>query len=355
MGTRGLRQWGKFLTVAAVAIASLGTAGLAQSAGYQQTNLVSDQAGVATFTDPLLVNSWGVIVRSANLLEVANAETGTSTFYHPDGSPAPSAAKPLVVVIPGAEDGGEPTGLVSNTTSDFVISQGGRSASASVLFASEDGTISGWNPAVNQTEAVIVVNNSDAEAVYKGLAIGSNGAANFLFAANFRGAVVEIYDGGFHFVRSFTDAKLPAGFAPFNIWNIGGRLYVMFAKQDPENTEEDLPGPGNGFVDVFDTAGTLVRRLISGGPLNSPWGLALAPATFGQFSNALLVGNFGDGWINAFVARNGAFLGSLRNVKGAPIAIDGLWGLDFLGSDLYFAAGPDDETHGLFGKIVVAH
>ncbi len=228
------------------------------------------------------------------------------------------------------------------------------------IFDTEDGTISGWNPNfTDRSHAVLAVDRSNVGkgAVYKGLAIGSNSSGTFIFATNFRFGTVEMFDSSFKLVRSFTDHLLPQSYAPFGIQNIGGNLYVTFAKQNAAK-HDDVAGPGHGFVDVFDTNGNLLRRLIAHGSLNSPWGLALAPANFGQFSNDLLVGNFGDGHINVFDPNTGAALGSLQIGGVIPIQIDGLWSLQF-GNDaaagpsneLFFTAGIDGEAHGLFGDI----
>ena len=245
-----------------------------------------------------------------------------------------------------------------------MVSKGGNSGPSLFIFTAEDGTLSGWNPKVDLTNAILTVDNSASGAVYKGLALGSSGSQNFLFATNFNAGVVDVYDANFHWVRSFTDKKLAhtcplSGqcYAPFGIRNIGGLLYVTFALQKPDK-HDDMAGPGHGFVDVFNTNGHLLKRLIAHGALNSPWGLALAPSDFGRFSHALLVGNFGNGWSNAFDPDSGAFLGSLKDKHGNPIAIDGLWALTFGNGaragetdTLFFTAGPNEESHGLFGSI----
>jgi uncharacterized protein (TIGR03118 family) len=252
-----------------------------------------------------------------------------------------------------------------------VITENSSSAASLFLFATEDGTISGWNFQVDPTHAILEVDNSSPGgvdgsplgAIYKGLASGSNDSDNFIYATNFRDGVVEMYDGKFNFVKSFTDPSITPdasspGFAPFGIRNINGQLFVTFALQDADR-EDDVAGAGNGFVDIFDTNGTFIKRFASQGTLNSPWGLALAPANFGKFSNALLVGNFGDGRINAFDSSTGAFLGQLQDNQGQPISIEGLWTLTFGNgglagqtNDLFFSAGIDDENHGLFGRIM---
>ncbi len=265
-------------------------------------------------------------------------------------SPSPTAATEV-----DGSDGGTPTGTVFNAI-------GGEFNGDRFLFATEDGTIAGWNPAVNFTRARIEVNRSTVGlgAVYKGLAIGNNGVADHIYASNFRFGTIEVFDTSYTMVAlsgSFTDPGIPVGFAPFNIQNLGGVLYVTYAMQKPDK-HDDQSGPGFGFVDTYDLNGQLLRRVASGGALNSPWGLAIAPATFGNFHGNLLVGNFGDGRINAFAA-DGSFRGQLKSETNAPIQIDGLWGLRFgngaLGAStntLYFAAGINDEQDGLFGSIV---
>jgi uncharacterized protein (TIGR03118 family) len=353
--------------ISAVLFAPPVAAGAQAGGSYAQRNLVSDLAGVARFQDPNLVNSWGLSHSPTGPWEVSDNGTGLATSYKGNGMGVP----PVVFIpAPGGGPGGAPTGNVFNPTSGFVISQGGVSGPAQFLFATEDGTISGWNPAVDPAHALIAVDRSGVRqgkflgAVYKGLALGQDGPAGFLFATDFRFGVVEQFDAGFHLVRSFTDPVLASDcplrgqcFAPFGIQNIGGDLFVSFALQNKAH-HDDVAGVGNGFVDVFDTSGTLLRRFASGGALNSPWGLALAPAGFGAFSTDLLVGNFGDGRISAFDPATGAFLGQLQDPSGHPITINGLWGLAFgnggLAGDpttLFFAAGLNDEADGLFGTL----
>jgi len=342
-------------------------AGAQAGGSYVQRNLVSDLPNIARFQDPNLVNAWGLSHSPAGAWQVSDNGTGLATSYKGNGMGVP----PVVTIpLPGGGPGGAPTGNVFNPTSGFAVSQAGVSGPAQFLFATEDGTIAGWNPAVDPTHALIAVDRSRVRqgkflgAVYKGLALGQDGPASFLFATDFRFAVVEQFDAGFHLVRSFTDPVLAADcplpgqcFAPFGIQNIGGRLFVSFALQNQAH-HDDVAGAGNGFVDVFDTSGTLIRRFAAGGALNSPWGLALAPAGFGTFSNDLLAGNFGDGRVSAFAPATGAFLGQLRDPHGRPITINGLWGLAFgnggLAGDtttLFFASGLNDEADGLFGTI----
>ena len=342
--------------------------GPAAAKGYEQTNLVSDIAGLALFTDPNVVNPWGIAFGPTGLLWVANAGTGVSTVYERDGSPTG-----LVVTIPpppGVATPSAPTGMVFNPTSDFMVSMDSNSGPARFIFVTEEGTISGWNPTVNPTAAVPKVDNSAAFAGYKGLALAATSGGSFIYAANFYSGMVDMFDGSWAPVRSFTDPALTAqGYAPFGIAKIGEVLFVSFARQDAA-LRDDVPGPGNGFVDIFDTAGNLVRQFAAHEPLNSPWGMVMAPGNFGAFSGMLLVGNFGDGRINAFDPSSGMALGPLEDQQGQPIEIEGLWGLEFpppriapgwvmlmpksepqVPALLYFAAGIDDEAHGLVGTL----
>jgi uncharacterized protein (TIGR03118 family) len=323
---------------------------------HLQTNLVSDVPGVASQTDSNLANPWGIASSATSPFWVADNHTGLSTLYNTSGTP-----QSLVVTVPPAAGGtqGSPTGIVFNGSTDFQVSAG---SPARFIFATEDGTISGW---ASGTAAILKVDKSASEAIYKGLAIGNNGTSNFLYAANFHENKIDVFDAAFASATlggSFGDPTIPAGYAPFNIQNIGGVLYVTYALQDAD-AEDDVPGLGHGFINKFDLNGNFIARFASRGTLNSPWGMAVAPAGFGGFANALLVGNFGDGRINAFNPATGAFLGQLADDSGGQaISIEGLWGLKFgnggNGGDantLYFAAGiagPDElEDHGLFGSI----
>ncbi len=327
---------------------------------YTRVNLVSDIAGVARFTDPNLVNPWGLAFGPTSPFWVADNNGNVATLYNGRGQGFP-VGTPLVVAIPtpSSPTGGAPTGIVFNGTGDFVITAGSKSGSSLFIFATEDGTILGWSPAVNLTSAVIAVNNSGSGAVYKGLATGSTAKGNFIYATNFHAGMVEMYDKNFTLVNSFTDTTVDPNFAPFGIQNIGGKLYVTFALQKLPDKHDDQSGPGNGFVDVFNTDGTFVRRFASHGTLNSPWGLALAPDEFGRFSDRLLVGNFGDGRINAFDVTSGNFDAQLIDPEGNPLTINGLWALQFGNGapnggsrhKLFFTAGIADESHGLFGFI----
>jgi uncharacterized protein (TIGR03118 family) len=319
---------------------------------FVQTNLIADTAGVAAHTDPNVVNPWGISFGPSGPFWLSDNGTGVSSLN--DGS---GGNIPLVVNIPPLAPHSHPTGTVYNgNTSEFLVSGAGSPSSASFLFATEEGTISGWNGVGN---AIQGVDSSGSGAVYKGLAIARQGNNDFLYATDFHNGRIDVFDKTFAQQSiTFTDPNLPAGFAPFGIQNINGTLFVTYAKQLAPGNSDDDPGPGNGFVDEFRPDGSFVKRLVSNGVLNSPWGLALAPAGFGPFGGALLVGNFGDGTINAFDPATGTSLGSLQDASGQTIHIDGLWGIAFgngagagSASTLYFTAGPGDETHGLFGSL----
>jgi len=332
----------------------------APSRFYEQHNLVSDGAVPADLVDPVLVNAWGLVASATSPWWVADNATGFSTLYNGNTG----AKIGLTVSVPGA-----PTGIVFNGGAGFVVANGAAQGPARFIFASEDGTISGWNPAVppppTSTHAQVAVDNSASGAVYKGLAIAVTSVGDRLYATNFHAGTVDVFDASFHAVPGgFTDPDLPAGYAPFGIRALGGVIYVTYALQDADK-HDDVAGVGHGFVNAFDTDGHLLRRVASRGRLNSPWGLAVAPADFGQFGGNLLVGNFGDGRINAFDLQrfegNGELQerGQLHAADGAPVAIDGLWALAFGNgagagptNALFFTAGPFDEEHGLFGKVV---
>ena len=346
----------KLTLVATAVLAVVGFAGTAAAQHYSVTNLVSDVPGAAANTDPNLVNPWGISFSATSPFWIADNGTGLSTLYGATGAPVA-----LVVTIPtpmGGTPPSKPTGTVFNNTTDFIVSGNGVSALPAFLFATEDGTISGWSPAIDRNNAILAVDNSGLGAIYKGLAIATTKQGkNFIYVTNFHDGYVEMYDGKFQLVKQFTDYRLPDGYAPFGIQTINGKLYVTFAKQDDEK-EDDVAGRGFGFVDVFDLDGDHAHRLVSRGRLNAPWGLALAPAGFGKFSGDLLVGNFGDGRIHAYGHHSGNFHGTLRMKHHIPIAIDGLWAIAFGNgaaagptNALFFTAGPDDESHGLFGEI----
>ena len=352
------------ITRSATALAlafALGSASLiAQhgSTGYVQHNLVSDGSVAADHTDANLVNAWGVAFNPFGFAWVANNHTGTSTLYDGDGNP-----QSLVVSIPTptAHAGGSPTGIVFNASSGFIVSGASASGPSRFLFATEDGVIAGWAPSADGTHAIMAVDNSPANSIYKGLALSAGGSGQMLYASDFHNAKVDVFDATFAPVTlaagAFTDPGIPAGFAPFGIQAIGGDIYVTYAMQDAD-AEDDVHGRGLGYVDVYDPNGALIRRVASRGELNAPWGVALAPAGFGTYSNDLLIGNFGDGRINVFDLKNGTPAGELRGADNRPIEIDGLWGLAFGNglanqpvNTLFFAAGPNDEANGLYGRI----
>jgi len=329
---------------------------------YSLTNLQSDIPGLAAHVDPNLVNPWGMAANSSgSVIWVSDNGTGVSTLYQQDGT-----ALSLIVTIPTSarnKDGGNPTGVVFNSTTSFNVTLNGNSAPARFIFVSEDGSISGWNPALNpndQAHAIAIAvdngtNLGSKRAIYKGATLGVTGVTpnlhNFLYVTNFHTARVETYDENFQQVNpnGFIDPNLPAGYAPFGIRNFGGQIFVTYALQDAKG-EDDVAGPGNGFVNVFDTSGNFVKRLISNGKLNAPWGLALV-------DGELWIGNFGDGTINNYNPANGTFLETISRANGDPVQIDGLWDLLPLvppgttTTRVYFTAGIADEAHGLFGFI----
>lgn len=335
--------------------------------GYYQHNLVSDQQGVADFTDPNLVNGWGLATTATSPFWVCDAGTGLSTVYPVSNTPGSALGTPasLKPTIPGAGGaaGGACTGIVANTSSSsFMFSAPGSTTQhpASFIFATLNGTISAWANAADSAHAVLIVDNS-AKAVYTGLAI-STSPTSLLYAANFKAGAIEVFDTNFKPIvlsGTFADPDVPSGYAPYNIWNLSGQLYVTYAQQDSAHVNS-VPGAGSGYVSVFDQNGKLLQHLIARGPLNAPWGVAVAPAApaFGKYSNSLLVGNFGDGLINAFDISSGMYLGTLQDANGANIVISGLWAL-LVGNggnggdknSVYFAAGPAYQTHGLFGSI----
>jgi len=330
-------------------------------------NLVTDTAGGGGATvDPNLVNPWGIVFGAGKPVWTSNNHSQTSTLYDGNGVRTP-AANPLVVQLPpdATNNDFDPTGIVYNSsTTDFAVTAGGKTGVALFIFDGEDGMIGGWAPAVSTAVVAIAYTATDG-ASYKGLAIANNGTANFLYAADFANNKVDMFDKTFTKQPAngrFVDPTLPAGYAPFGIQAIangpGGaaQIYVTYAKQGTGG--DNASGAGLGLVDIYDANGTFVKHLIpTGGWLNAPWGLALAPASWGTLSNALLVGNFGDGKINAFDPATGVFLGTLTTASG-PFQSPGLWGIAFGNgaanqptNTLYFAAGPNDEANGVYGRV----
>ena len=335
------------------------TTAFASNGVFQQHNLVSDGFVAADHMDANLVNAWGIAFNPNGFVWVANADSGTSTLYDGAGNP-----QSLVVQIPtpDADSGGNPTGIVYNGSSGFTVTKAGVTGPSRFLFATEQGLIAGWAPSVDGTHAVVAVNTSDTSgAIFKGLALSGNGDGQLLYATDFHNGVVDVFDA--HFapvtlpVNAFVDDRLPFGFAPFGIQAIGGAIYVTFAKQDADK-EDEVAGQGFGVVDVFDPNGRLLQRVATRGALNAPWGIALAPAGFGRLGGALLIANFGDGHINAYDPITNTPLGSLRGANHRLIEIPGLWGIAFGNGlsgqsvdSLFFTAGPDDEDHGLYGRL----
>ncbi len=344
---------------------------------FTRTDLVSDTSG-ASVQDPNLVNPWGLSRSSTSPWWVANNGTGTSTLYTGTGQIIPINGNGIVTIPPpnGAPAGtiATPSGTVFNGSADFVLPKPNGKA-AVFIFVTEDGTISGWN---GGPSAVLAVDNSDKGssngAVYKGVTTAEINGKRYLYVSNFRSGHVEVYDSNFHRVHLSDDAfqpngdgdkdddetsgdHIPRGFAPFNIQNIGGSLFVTYAKQDAQK-HDDEAGAGNGFVEIYTPSGTHIQHLQHGPWLNSPWGVVWTPRDFGKFSNTILVGNFGSGWIAAFNGFTYRFLGFVRNPDDTVLTIDGLWALAFgngaaagPSTTLYFSAGSDHESHGLFGTL----
>jgi uncharacterized protein (TIGR03118 family) len=352
-----LRGWFRCVlafTAAVLVAAGSGASASAAANSYTATNLVSDVPGLAVHVDPDLVNAWGLTSLPTSPWWVADNGTDVSTLYRADGSKVP-----LTVQVPSA-----PTGAVSNTGPHFVVTSGTSSGPALFIFATEEGKILGWNPNVSLTQAQVAVDHSGLGAVYKGLAIASTPTGDFLYATDFHNGRVDVFDGNFQQVNApgaFVDPKIPAGYAPFGIQNLNGTIVVTYAKQDADR-HDDVAGQGHGFVDRFDMSGIFLGRVATHGQLNSPWGIAMAPAGFGGFAGDLLVGNFGDGQISAFAPQpDGTFelVGQLRTSNHQVVTIDGLWSLQFGKgatnngpiTTLFFTAGPDGESHGLFGTI----
>ena len=327
---------------------------------YKQTNLVSDGAVAAQTTDPQLKNPWGIAGFPGGPFWIADNGMGVSTLYDGHGDIVPLTVK---IPPPQGSPGGtsaSPTGIVWNPNSQAFLLMAQPQLASLFIFATEDGTISAWNPTVDRNNAVLKVDNSEGGngAVYKGLALATNSQGVFLYATNFRAATIDVFDSKFQPARldgAFRDPRIPAGYAPFGIALIDGNLFVTYAVQDAAK-HDDVAGAGHGFVDVFDTDGHLVTRFASRGALNSPWGIARAPLNFGLFGTRILIGNFGDGRISGYTS-SGEFRGQLHNVQGHPVQIDGLWSIQFgietaaTPGKLYFTAGLNHEADGLFGSL----
>ncbi|MEX3853232.1 TIGR03118 family protein [Paraburkholderia sp. BR10923] len=323
---------------------------------FTATALVSDGAVPAAHTDANLKNPWGVAFNPNGFAWVADNGTNVATLY--DGNGVPQS---LVVTIPDGKNGSaSPTGIVFNGTQSFLVTENGKSGVAAFIFTGEGGTITAWAPAVGPTNAFVMYDDGAGGAVYKGLALAAMNNGNFLYATDFHNNKIDVFDSSFTKVSmpgAFTDPAMPAGFAPFGIQAIGSNLFVTYAMQDAAK-HDDVPGAGLGMVDVYDTAGNLKQRFATGGSLNAPWGIAQAPASFGSMSGAIIIGNFGDGMINAFNASSGQSMGPISGPNNSPIVEHGIWGIAF-GNDLsnqpsstlFFAAGPNDEADGVYGRI----
>ncbi|MBS0580099.1 MAG: TIGR03118 family protein [Proteobacteria bacterium] len=331
-------------------------------------DLVADTASGTVTVDANLVNPWGIAFGPGPAW-VANNHSETSTLYDGAGVPQP-AGGPLVVNLPAGAAGVtfDPTGIVFNSTADFVVSAAGKSAAALFIYVGEGGMLAGWSNAVDASNAIVMYADAGG-AVYKGVALANNGSGNFLYATDFHNNKVDVFDT--HFTKQpstdttfgFKDPALPAGYAPFGIQALktgaGGavQIYVTYAQQQAPDNHDNANGPGLGLVDVYDTNGVLLKTLVKGGHLNAPWGMALAPADFGTLSSVLLVGNFGDGTINGYDPSSGQFMGTLSTANGV-FSSPGLWGIAF-GNDadnqphntLFFAAGPNDEANGSYGRV----
>ena len=383
-------SWSKWIRLSAVAVSAVLLPTLAQAQHYTQTNLVSNVTVTppAAIPDANLINAWGLVHSPTSPWWIANNNGGTSTLYNTSGlNPAnppqnpPPVLAPVAIVplnAPGGTPGngvvirnapsqpapGSPTGVVFNGNPNaFQLTPGN---AAAFIFVTEDGTVQGWNPKVNLTTAIIKVDNSQKPskgngAVYKGATLVDIDGETFLLAANFRAGKIDVFDSNFqqmHISRElFDDDEIPDGFAPFNVQGIGRNVVVTYAQQTADK-HDNVPGAGLGFVTVFSAHGHKIARLQHGDWLNSPWGVALAPADFGEFSHALLIGNFGGGNIAAYNPLTGKFLGNFQNPDGSLLLIDGLWSLQFgnggasgPGNTLFFTAGPDKESNGLFGTL----
>jgi uncharacterized protein (TIGR03118 family) len=368
------RLFGPSLIVVAVVVSLVVTvpaAGAAPSGSggneFHQTNLISNRTDQgAQVVDTNLQNPWGLALGPGRPLWVADNNGGVATVYRINVGGTTATSANLTVTLPGSRastgDGPSPTGEVFNPTDDFVVSSPAGKGPAAFIFASESGQISAWNPKADPIAggmSTAQVEFSSPTAVYKGLALATGSEGTFLYASNFHDGTVDVFNTHFHHVHldgDFRDDDLPAGYAPFGIQQIDGRLYVTYALQKP-GAHDDQAGAGHGFIDIFTPDGFLVERLASHGVLNSPWGLTLAPRGFGPFSGKLLVGNFGDGRISAFSRSSGRLAGQLDDEHGQPISIDDLWGL-IVGTPttggthtLLFSAGINEEKDGLVGSI----
>ncbi|HEX4158347.1 MAG TPA: TIGR03118 family protein [Rhizomicrobium sp.] len=339
------RSFATTLLVLAVPLLTVATADAAQTF-FKVVPLVSNQKGQAKFTDPDLINAWGLAQGPGSApVWVADTGTGLSTVY--DQKSGKNAG--IVVTIPG----GSPTGIAYvPPNSGFQVTENGTSGDADFLFDSLSGMISGWSPSVDEANAVVAYDGSAQGDVFTGLALDTS--TGFLFAADIANNKVDVFDNKFNLKSSFTDSSLPAGYAPYNVAIFNGDVYVTFTGGAGAGADSRTPKGGPGYVDIFDESGKLLKHLIKQGPLDAPWGMAMAPSSFGSFAGSLLVGNLDDGMINAFDPSSGKFLGALSTKNGAPIVINGLWALDAVPKgDITFSAGPQGYANGLLGLIEV--
>ncbi len=321
---------------------------------YKQVNLVSDTSFFSgARIDNNLANAWGIAINPAGIPWICSNGKGLSVVYDKNGM---QKRPPVAISSQGMPNGGAPTGVVFNSTSDFIIPV--TMEKSKFIFVGEDGKIYAWS---SGDSTRTVADRSAWGAVYKGVELANDGTSNYLFATNFHDGTIDVFDKNFTYVNTkpFMDASIPMGFAPFNIRLIDGMLYVTYAKQKTPAKHDDMNGPGNGYVNIFTTDGSLVKRFVSTGKLNSPWGIEKAPESFGVGKHAILIGNFGDGYINVFEEFEGEFQGQLKSKTGGPVWIDGLWAITFPDGNipgdnpnkLYFTAGPFEEGHGLFGYL----
>ena len=337
------RQWARKTALTLWLALAVGFISSPASAQYTRTALTSNQTGKAKNMDPLLQNAWGLVYGPGSPFWVSDEWDGWSTLYNGAGVP-----QSLQVVVPSATGSGpgSPTGIVYNGSNEFQID----TWPSEFMFATLDGTIQGWSH-FDPSTTLIGVNNSAKKASYTGLAVTSHSSGNFVYAADFNNNKIDVYDGTFTFVKSFTDSKIPKGFVVFNVQDIGGKLYVAYV---------NAKGGGGGYIDIFTEAGTLVKQFTHGTPLNQPWGFAIAPKNFGPLSNTLLISNnTNTGTINGFNLSTGKFVGTIMNSSKKPIEINQLWGIEFGGgsanngktNQLFFTAGPGNNVDGLFGVI----
>ena len=319
---------------------------------YQVVNLVADTAGYgAARIDTNLVNPWGIAIGPTGSFWISSNHKSLTTIYDRNGA---QLLAPIDIPAPGQPDGGAPTGVIYNSTSSFGTSK--------FIYVGEDGIVSAWS---SGTSAITVADRSAFNAVYKGVTIANDGSPNFIYAANFKGNNIDVFDNTFNFITTkpfdnLGSPAIPADFAPFNIQNIGGMLYVTYAKHKAPDNQDDERGVGNGYINVFTPAGVFVKRFASNGTLNSPWAIAKAPDGFGLGTGAILIGNFGDGRINVYDS-SGTYQGQLKDASGNALGIDGLWALTFPQNNipagdqnqLFFTAGPHGEDHGIFGYIKI--